>query len=56
MRRYFPKPKSLTANVKVELDSPNYATTTGLKNATGVNATNFAKKTDLAKSSKKWNC
>ena len=56
MRRYFPKPKSLTANVKAELDSPNCATTAGLKNATGVNATNFAKKTDLAKSSKKWNC
>ena len=26
MRKYFPKPKSLGANVKVELDLSNYAT------------------------------
>ena len=56
MRRYFPKPKSLTANVKVELDLPNCATTAGSKNATGVDTTDFAKKTDFAKSSKNWNC
>ena len=36
MSEYFPKPKSLRANVKVELDLSNYATKADLKNATGV--------------------
>ena len=36
MREYFPKPKSLEINVKVELDLSNYATKSDLKNATGV--------------------
>ena len=36
MREYFPKPKSLETNVKVELDLSNYATKSDLKNATGV--------------------
>ena len=36
MSAYFPKPKSLRANVKVELDLSNYAAKTELKNATGV--------------------
>ena len=31
MSEYFPKPKSLRANVKVELDLSNYATKVGLK-------------------------
>ena len=44
----FPKPKSLEANVKVELDLSNYATKADLKNATGVDTSDFAKKTDLA--------
>ena len=35
--KYFPKPKSL-GKVKVELDLPNYATKTDLKNATGTDA------------------
>ena len=44
MSEYFPKPNSLGANVKVELDLSNYATKTDLKNATGVYT---AKKVDL---------
>ena len=48
MSEYFPKPKSLEANVKVELDLSNYATKADLKNATGVDTSDFAKKTDLA--------
>ena len=34
MSEYFPKPKSLGANVKVELNLSNYATKADLKNAT----------------------
>ena len=34
--------------MKVELDLPNYATKADLKNATGVDTSDFAKKTDLA--------
>ena len=48
MSEYFPKPKSLGANVKVELDLSNYATKADLKNATGVDTSKFAKKVDLA--------
>ena len=48
MSEYFPKRKSLGANVKVELDLSNYATKADLKNATGVDTSDFAKKTDLA--------
>ena len=43
---YLPKPKSFGANVKLELDLSNYATKTDLKNATGVDTSEFAKKTD----------
>ena len=35
MSEYFPKLKSLGANVKVELDLSNYTTKADLKNATG---------------------
>ena len=49
MSEYFPKPNSLGTNVKVELDSSNYATKSDLKNASGVDTSSFAKKTDLAK-------
>ena len=35
MSEYFPKPKSLGANMKVELDLSNYATKADFKNATG---------------------
>ena len=41
MREYF-------ENVKVELDLSNYTTKADLKNATGVNTLDFAKKIDLA--------
>ena len=43
MSEYFPKPKSLGANVKVELDISNYATKADLKNATSVETSDFAK-------------
>ena len=44
MSAYFPKPNSLGANIKVELDLSNYATKTNLKNTTGVDTPSFAKK------------
>ena len=47
MSDYFPKPKSLGTNLKVELDLYNYTTKVDLKNASGVDTSNFAKKTDL---------
>ena len=47
MSEYFPKPKPLEANVKVELDLPNYATKADFKNAAGVVTSDFARKTDL---------
>ena len=48
MSKYFPKPKYLRANIKVELDLPNYVIKSDLKNATGIDTSEFAKKTDLA--------
>ena len=50
MIEYFQKLKSLGANVKVELDLSNYVRKTDLKNATRVDKSSFAKKTDLASS------
>ena len=44
MSEYFPKPKSLGANVKVELDLSNYATKADLKDETGVDTSDFDKK------------
>ena len=44
MIEYFPKPRSLGANVKVELDLLNYATKADLENVTGVDTSEFAKK------------
>ena len=44
MNEYFPKLKSLGENLKVQLDLSNYATKADLKNATGVDTLNFAKK------------
>ena len=44
----FREPKYLEANVKVELDLSNYVTKADLKNAAGVDTSDFAKKTDLA--------
>ena len=48
MSGYFPKPKTLWKNVKVELNLSNYATKADLRKATGVDTLNFAKNTDLA--------
>ena len=48
MSEYFPKRESLGVKVKVELDLSNYATKSGLKDATGIDTSNFAKKVDLA--------
>ena len=47
MSEHFLKPRSLGANVKVELDLSKYATKF-LKNAAVVDTSDFAKKTDLA--------
>ena len=47
MSEYLPKPKSLGANVKAELDLSNYATKADLKDATGVNTSKFVKQVDL---------
>ena len=44
MSLYFPKPKSLGGNVKLELDLSNHATKANLKNATSVDTSDFAKK------------
>ena len=44
----FSKPKSFGWRVKVELDLSNYASKADLKNATGVDTSNFAKKVNLA--------
>ena len=48
MSEFFPQPGSLEGRVKVELDLSNYATKADLKNATGVDTSDFAKKTDSA--------
>ena len=48
MGEYFPNLKSLGGNVKVKFNLSNYATKSNLKNATGVDTSDFAKKTDLA--------
>ena len=48
MSECFSKSKSLEANVTFKLDLSNYATKTDLKNKTGVDTLDFAKKTDLA--------
>ena len=47
MSEYFPKSNFSGANVKVESDLLNYTTKTDLKNATGVDTLDFAKKIDL---------
>ena len=50
MSEYFPNPKSLGENKKVELDLSNYATKAYLKYATGVDTQYFPKITVLANS------
>ena len=44
MSQYFPKPKSLETNVKVELDLSNYATKAYFKNLTRPDILYFLKK------------
>ena len=44
MSEYFPKSRSLGANVKVELDLANYATKADLNNAAGADTSDFDKK------------
>ena len=48
MSEYFLKPKSLGRKVKFKLYLSNYVTKADLKNATGADRIDFAKKTDLA--------
>ena len=45
---YFPKPRPLRKNVKIQLDLSNYAKKASLKNATSVDTSNLAKKVELA--------
>ena len=48
---YFPGPFIHNKNkIKIELDLSNYATKYVLKNATGINRSDFAKKIDLSNS------
>ena len=48
MSQYFPPYRSSGRSSKVELDLSNYATKTDLKNATHVDVSCFARKTNLA--------
>ena len=48
MTTYYPRHKSSSDNVKVELDLTNYATKTDLKNITHADVSSFASKTNLA--------
>ena len=41
---YFPKPNNNRNKIKLELHLSNYATKSNLKNATGVDTSDFAKK------------
>ena len=47
MSEYFPKPNSLGANVKVELNLSNYATKSDLTKVTGVDTSSFTKNIEL---------
>ena len=47
MSEYFQKQKYSQAYVNIELDLSNYATKEDLKIATGVNSSDFTKKTNL---------
>ena len=50
MSHYFAKPCECSGgNIKIELDLSNYATKADLKGATGVNTSNLAAKSDLAR-------
>ena len=48
MRQYFPKPYELFGgDVNVKVDLSNYATTTNIENAAGVDTSKLAAKFDL---------
>ena len=48
MSHYFPKPyRAFEGNVKVELDLSSYTTKSDLKNATGIDTSKLAAKSDL---------
>ena len=47
MSTYYPPNKSSINNIKVEIDLPNYATKTDLKNITHVDVSSYATKTNL---------
>ena len=49
MIQYLPKPyEPFRGDIDVKVDLSNYATKADLRNATGVDTSSFAKKTDLA--------
>ena len=49
MSQYFPKPfRSFGGNINVKVDLPNYARKTDCKDATQVDTSNFAPKTNFA--------
>ena len=49
MSQYFPKPyKPFGGDINVKVDLSNYATKLDLKNATGVDTSKLAAKSDLA--------
>ena len=48
MSQYFPPYRSSGRDIKVEVDLSNYATKTDLENATHVDASSLALKTNLA--------
>ena len=48
INQYFLEPNSWEGKVKKELHFPNYSTKSDFKNATGADASKFAKKVDLA--------
>ena len=54
MSESLPMPKSLWVNVKFELDFFSYVTKADLKNATGVDTSNFSKKVYLASFNEKF--
>ena len=50
MSQYFPKPcKNFEENINVKFNLSNYATKTDLKNATGIDTSNFSLKSNLAR-------
>ena len=48
MSQYFPPYRSFGGNINVKVDLSNYATKADLKDATGIDTSNFALKSNLA--------